>query len=212
VLFRSRISWFWQRWRTQRNAIRNANCRIQWIIKFSNADCALGLSWEHASSSASKCIGAVASSWKPNGKKANSQHSPQFFVGESPQSNKCLVGCLVVCFFPVSYVVPLLRRWGKLGLLLNGRQAFIARGISPVEYSCYFYIFSRGTMKNNLQKLTERRNSVWFFLFLLSDLSHFYRLFSTLFCEGIFRPWTPKPEILARVRMGGDLQCDCMSV
>lgn len=120
--------------------------------------------------------------------------------------------CLVVCFFPVSYVVPLLRRWGKLGLLLNGRQAFIARGISPVEYSCYFYIFSRGTMKNNLQKLTERRNSVWLFLFLLSDLSHFYRLFSTLFCEGIFRPWTPKPEILARVRMGGDLQCDCMSV
>ena len=42
------MSWFPQRWRTQRNAIRNANCRIQWIIKSLNACCASGYSWEHA--------------------------------------------------------------------------------------------------------------------------------------------------------------------
>jgi len=34
------ISWFSQRWRTQRNAIRNANCKTQWIIKTLNANCA----------------------------------------------------------------------------------------------------------------------------------------------------------------------------
>ena len=32
-----------QRWRTQRNAIRNANCRTSWIIKILNAYCASGL-------------------------------------------------------------------------------------------------------------------------------------------------------------------------
>jgi len=31
-----------QRWRTQRNAIRNANCRIPWVIKSLNAHCASG--------------------------------------------------------------------------------------------------------------------------------------------------------------------------
>jgi len=36
------MSWFPHRWRTQRNAIRNANCRIQWIIKPLNAPCASG--------------------------------------------------------------------------------------------------------------------------------------------------------------------------
>ena len=41
----SRLS---QRWRTQRNAIRNANCRIQWIIKSLNAYCASGYTWEHS--------------------------------------------------------------------------------------------------------------------------------------------------------------------
>ena len=30
-----------QRWRTQRNAIRNANCKTSWIIKILNAHCAL---------------------------------------------------------------------------------------------------------------------------------------------------------------------------
>ena len=34
-----RMSWFPQRWRTQRNAIRHANCRIQWVIKTLNATC-----------------------------------------------------------------------------------------------------------------------------------------------------------------------------
>jgi len=36
----SRLS---QRWWTQRNAIRNANCKTSWIIKFLNAYCALRL-------------------------------------------------------------------------------------------------------------------------------------------------------------------------
>ena len=31
-----------QRWRTQRNAIRNANCKTSWIIKILNAHCASG--------------------------------------------------------------------------------------------------------------------------------------------------------------------------
>ena len=46
--FQRWISWLSQRWRTQRNAIRNANCRIQWIIKTLNANCASGYPWEHA--------------------------------------------------------------------------------------------------------------------------------------------------------------------
>ena len=33
------MSWLPQRWRTQRNAIRHANCRIQWVIKTLNATC-----------------------------------------------------------------------------------------------------------------------------------------------------------------------------
>ena len=33
------IHWLLERWRTQRTAICIANCRIQWIIKFSNAAC-----------------------------------------------------------------------------------------------------------------------------------------------------------------------------
>ena len=40
--FQQRISWLLQRWRTQRNAIRNANCRIPWVIKSLNAHCASG--------------------------------------------------------------------------------------------------------------------------------------------------------------------------
>jgi len=46
--FWQRISWLSQRWRTQRNAIRNVNCRIQWIIESLNAYCALWYSGEHA--------------------------------------------------------------------------------------------------------------------------------------------------------------------
>ena len=38
--FQQRISWLSHRWRTQRNAIRNVNCRIQWIIESLNAPCA----------------------------------------------------------------------------------------------------------------------------------------------------------------------------
>ena len=41
--FQRRMSWLPHRWRTQRNAIRNANCRIQWIIKTLNASCASGI-------------------------------------------------------------------------------------------------------------------------------------------------------------------------
>ena len=33
------MSWLPQRWRTQRNAIRHANCKIQWVIKTLNATC-----------------------------------------------------------------------------------------------------------------------------------------------------------------------------
>ena len=45
--FWQRISWLSQRWRTQRNAIRNVNCRIPWIIESLNAPCALWYSKEH---------------------------------------------------------------------------------------------------------------------------------------------------------------------
>ena len=41
--FQQRMSWFPQRWRTQRNAIRNANCISSWIIKSLNAHCASGI-------------------------------------------------------------------------------------------------------------------------------------------------------------------------
>ena len=37
--FQQRMSWLPQRWRTQRNAIRHANCEIQWVIKTLNASC-----------------------------------------------------------------------------------------------------------------------------------------------------------------------------
>ena len=46
--FWQRISWLSQRWRTQRIAISNVNCRIQWIIKSLNAHCASWYSGEHA--------------------------------------------------------------------------------------------------------------------------------------------------------------------
>ena len=42
------MSRFPQRWRTQRNAIRNANCKTSWIIKILNAHCAFWFSREHA--------------------------------------------------------------------------------------------------------------------------------------------------------------------
>ncbi len=37
--FQQRMSWLPQRWRTQRNAIRLANCKIKWVIKTLNASC-----------------------------------------------------------------------------------------------------------------------------------------------------------------------------
>ena len=46
--FQQRISWLSYRWRTQRNAISNVNCRIQWIIESLNAPCALWYSEGHA--------------------------------------------------------------------------------------------------------------------------------------------------------------------
>ena len=46
--FWQRISWLSQRWRTQQNAIRSVNCRIQWIIESLNAHCAFWYSGEHA--------------------------------------------------------------------------------------------------------------------------------------------------------------------
>ena len=41
--FQRRMSRLPQRWRTQRNAIRNANCKTSWIIKILNAHCASGI-------------------------------------------------------------------------------------------------------------------------------------------------------------------------
>ena len=41
--FQQRMSWLPQRWRTQRNAIRNANCISSWIIKSLNAHCTSGI-------------------------------------------------------------------------------------------------------------------------------------------------------------------------
>ena len=46
--FQQRISWLSHRWRTQRNAISNVNCRIQWIIESLNAPCTLWYSEEYA--------------------------------------------------------------------------------------------------------------------------------------------------------------------
>ena len=40
--FQQWMSWIPQRWRTQRNVIRNANCRTSWIIKILNAHCTFG--------------------------------------------------------------------------------------------------------------------------------------------------------------------------
>ena len=54
--FQQRISWLSHRWRTQRNAISNVNCRIQWIIESLNASCALWYSGEHV------CLSVVKSS------------------------------------------------------------------------------------------------------------------------------------------------------
>ena len=50
------MSWLPQRWRTQRNAIRNTNCKTSWIIKTLNAHCA-----------PRNCLGAYLSecSWTP---------------------------------------------------------------------------------------------------------------------------------------------------
>ena len=45
--FQQRISWLSHRWRTQRTAIRNVNCRIQWIIESLNAPCAARFSEGH---------------------------------------------------------------------------------------------------------------------------------------------------------------------
>ena len=41
--FQQRMSRLPQRWRTQRNAICNANCKTSWIIKTLNAHCAAGI-------------------------------------------------------------------------------------------------------------------------------------------------------------------------
>ena len=60
--FWQRISWLSQRWRTQRNAIRNVNCRIQWIIESLNAHCALWYSGEHACLSTYKF--SIFTDWK----------------------------------------------------------------------------------------------------------------------------------------------------
>jgi len=35
------MSWFWQRWRTQWNAIVNVKRRSKWIIRILNANCAM---------------------------------------------------------------------------------------------------------------------------------------------------------------------------
>ena len=52
--FQQRISWLSHRWRTQRNAISNVNCRPQWIIESLNAYCTLWYSGEYACFSISK--------------------------------------------------------------------------------------------------------------------------------------------------------------
>ena len=61
--FQQRISWFWHRWRTQRNAISNANCRIQWVIESLNAHCALWYSEGHACSSVIIKPSSLACCW-----------------------------------------------------------------------------------------------------------------------------------------------------
>ena len=45
--FQRWISWFPYRWRTQRNAICNANCRIPRVIRSLNAARAEGISFQH---------------------------------------------------------------------------------------------------------------------------------------------------------------------
>ena len=57
--FQQRISWLSHRWRTQRNAISNVNCRIQWIIESLNAPCAPWYSEEHA------CLSVIKFSTSP---------------------------------------------------------------------------------------------------------------------------------------------------
>ena len=60
--FQRWMSWFPQRWRTQRNAIRNANCKTSWIIKILNAHCALGIfPWAYLSECLWTPLGAAVS-------------------------------------------------------------------------------------------------------------------------------------------------------
>ena len=47
------------RWRTQPAAIRNVNCRIQWIIEFLNANCAPGYPREHV------CLSVIQTYTRP---------------------------------------------------------------------------------------------------------------------------------------------------
>lgn len=106
------------------------------------------------------------------GEETNNHTPPSVLCWRVSSIKQMFVG-LVVCFFPMSYVVPLLRRWGKLGLLLNGRQAFIARGISPV--STPVYIISLAW--NEKQRTETYREVIYFrvtffcFFFLTSPIS-----------------------------------------
>jgi len=63
--FEQRITRFSQRWRTLRTAIRNANCRIQWIIESLNATCALCIIiQEHTSLSIAIIISTTIHGWR----------------------------------------------------------------------------------------------------------------------------------------------------
>ena len=65
--FQQRISWLSHRWRTQRNAIRNVNCRIQWIIESLNAPCAPWYSEGHTRLSVVNILNLSLVSWPRGG-------------------------------------------------------------------------------------------------------------------------------------------------
>ena len=103
--FQQWMSWLPQRWRTQRNAIRNANCNIQWVIKTLNATCTASAVclleclfipttkprvFVKAALSVSYPVGERHQlRWKygfPRGERT--ENRPRFFLFASPWSNK----------------------------------------------------------------------------------------------------------------------------
>ena len=94
ITFQRWIPWLPQRWRTPRNAICNVNCRIKWIIKSLNANCA----WSSPPS-----IPGSASTYIQK-KSMRHAHSANYYYDSSqptllahPQDGIVLAGNVCIC-------------------------------------------------------------------------------------------------------------------